>query len=404
MATLKQEIEAAQSAYHTAGTASVMSPTVPGKKKEIRTNKEMTNYTRTLISLKLNQLKFAAASIWKLQSLFTKAKGKDQVLLLPSRELIDRKQLTKLKQAFRVTIDEIKSNLSELTKRHRKAALPGVEAVSGSNALTFVDAAMVAYLNGSAGGVLAVPLRNLRAELAGIAAKPPKKAKGVEIRGANLLAELNVAVGAIVNLELGEDQSLGTVLSTLFSRESTGLPAAVSRYVLITAPHLIKYYRKLRGDASVELRLPLPTGKSVRPYYLVTEEFNPIRGTIERLQNGATGDTAIADAQRLGGGKIPPVISQGGQLYYSLTAVQRFNAPHTAMKSITGSNAGAVVAGSGGATNEQINIRILDAPQAEWPGLWQQISKDSSRADILETARIIIKLFKAVYQALKFAN
>jgi len=261
---------------------------------------------------------------------------------------------------------------------------------------------MVNFLNGSVGnGIFATPFRQLLDNLNSTVAPKTKTVNKVQVSGRDSVNDVTAAIGQLPDIK--DDNSLGQALGLLFDKV-TGFPApAVSRFVLITAPHLIKNYRKnILGEKDVEARLPLPGGKKVRPYYKVTAEFEPIMDTIMALQNGQTGADAIRIATNpKDSGKIPPVIFEGGFYWYSLTAVQKLNSPHSAKKSLTGEEMMRTVDGSGGKTKRQINEAILGTDATNWPRLWDQIGSGAS-VSAKQYASAILALFKAVYEAVKF--
>lgn len=398
MSSLKARINRVEADFQKSGTVSVVSPTV-GTRKTLKSNKELVNYAKAEIAAEIKDLKRAAGVIFRLESLFGRKVKGDKVVTLGGTE-ITRDMLTKYKQSYRASMDAVVSNLASLTRRVRRASTSTL--FTGPNALTYIDNNMVNFLNGSVGdGIFATPFSQLLNNLNSTVAPKTKTVNKVQVSGRDSVNGVTAAIGQLPNIK--GDNSLGQALGLLFGRD-TGFPAAaVSRFVLITAPHLIKNYRKnILGQKDVEVRLPLPGGKKVRPYYKVTAEFEPIMDTIKALQNGQTGADAIRIATNpKDSGKIPPVIFEDGYYWYSLTAVQKLNSPHSAKKSLTGEEMMRVVDGSGDKTKRQINEAILGPDATNWPRLWDEIGSGASDGT-KQYASAILALFKAVYEAVKF--
>jgi len=400
MTSLKARINAAEATFQTSGSVSVVSPTV-GTRKTLTSNKELVNYAKAEIAAEIKDLKRVAGVIFRLESLFGRKVKGDKVVTLGGME-ITREMLTKFKQSYRVSMDAVVSNLASLTRRVRRASTSTL--FTGPNALTYIDDAMVSFLNGSVKvGIFATPFNQLFENLNKTVARKTKTVNKVQVSGLDSVNRVTAALSAL-STYVQRDNSLGQALGLLFDSAGTGLPAAaVSRFVLITAPHLIKNYRKnILGEAGVEERLPLPGGKKVRPYYKVTDEFTPVMATIQALQNGQTGADAIRIASNpKDSGKIPPVIYEGGFYWYSLTAVQKLNSPHSAKKSLTGEEMMRIVDGSGGKNKREINEAILGKDATKWPSAWDQIGSGASD-NTKQYASAILALFKAVYEAVKF--
>jgi len=402
MSTLKDRISQAEKGFQRLGSVSVVSPTASGggSRKDLKTNRELINYTKAEIRREILRLKKAAGVIFRLESLFGRKGKRQEVYQSGTNIMVTREQLAKYRQAYRVAMDNVASSLGALTKRVRRSSDSSL--FTGPNALTYIDGSMASFLNGSVGvGVFAQSVGNLRNQLAARVGGRSEKVKGVDVFGDSLVSQIDAALVKLSAQGVTSGNTLGEVLNTLFTVE--GIPAAVSRFVLITAPHLVKNYRKnVLSEADTEARLALGDGKFVRPYYKVTEEFAPIMDTIRRLQKGQTGADAIAIArQKNNSGKIPPVIFESGYLWYSLTAVQKLNSPHSAKKSLTGDEMSKLVDGSNNETKLEVNQRILQRPASEWPMLWAQIGTGAS-ASVVNTAENVLQLFKAVYNAAKF--
>ena len=414
MASLENRIDGAVDVFMKGGLTLLASP-ASGKQRKVKSNKELTTYIRLEVSKQLANIGYAIGQYVALQKMFAR-KGKNDTVAFKrgdaTSRIVDKSDLVRYKNSIDIALKDVIKSLAALTKRYRRPPDPTLAAVSGANALTFIDDALADYLTGPKradgtpvpGTVLTDTFASMKAAFVSKGIIGKLKTKTDDLGPAQLLANLN---NALTSAAVTDSQTLGAVLQATTAAVGGTLPPYVSRYVLITAPHLIRYYRArvLGQGVSLNKRFPFATTatgtKYVRPYYQVTEEFRPIMNTIEGLRQGATEATAVDEARRSEGKRVPPVITYDGDDWYSLTAVQKFNSPHTAKKSVTGAEMTKTVpATSPPETVAQVNTRILKGDMGTWPAMWASISKDGN-TEILGVARSVLAIFKAVYDILR---
>ena len=399
--TLDQRIRHAENTFQdTTGIQQLTSPRST-KKLNVKTNKQLVKFIQLEITKQLELIRFAVAQYGALQKMWA-TKGKEDKLVYIVNDKVQRvvtkEDLSVYRESINIALKNVARALPALHKRYRHPLDPALAAVSGANALTYVDNPMARYLTGSdlseagARSVLTDPIATIRSAANAVAGK--LKVKDIDLSREQLLANLNAALS-------GQDEgsSLGIILSKTLSK----VPAYVARLILVTMPHLIRYYREkaLGQAASVVISkrwqfTDRATGKVkfVRPYYLVTSEFDPIRATIEGLAvNRDTGtvnteETAKLNASMSDGKKVPGVIRHGGQYYYSLTAVQQWNSYHVAKKSPVG-------------PGEAITVGIMKEDRAAWPAMWAAINGKTGSPDVLNEAREVLAIFKAIYNVFR---